>query len=258
MASNNIVQILAIIFTILYGLAAGSFVNAWVYRLAHGKSIAAGRSFCPHCQHTLAPWDLVPLVSFLFLRGRCRYCKKTISWQYPGVEAITALLFLYAYTRFGFQMESVVVMVYIMMLEIVFLYDLKKHLISDLVLIPTAIVALLALPIRDLTFINALIGSAIAAGFFGLQYLLSRGKWIGAGDIRLGVVMGLMLGWRGVIVALLLAYTLGAIVGVVLMLSKKATGKTEVPFGTFLSLATVVTLLYGTVIIEWYFDLIGL
>lgn len=247
-----------IIFTLIYGLTAGSFINAWVYRLCVGKSIARGRSFCPHCKKTLAVRDLIPLLSFMVLRGRCRFCKKSISWQYPIVEVVTALLFLWAYARFGFQIESVVVMVYTMMLEIVFLYDLKKQLISDTVLIPLAIVALLALPIRDLSFVDVITGSAIAAGFFGAQYLVSRGKWIGAGDIRLGVVMGLMLGWKGVVVALLLAYTLGAIVGIALLLSKKATGKTAVPFGTFLSLATVITLLYGGVIVEWYFNLIGL
>lgn len=247
-----------IIFTLIYGLTAGSFINAWVYRLCVGKSIARGRSLCPHCKKTLAPWDLIPLVSFALLRGRCRYCKQSISWQYPSVEVFTAVLFLVAYFRFGFHMESVVAMVYIMMLEIVFLYDLKKQLISDTVLIPTAIVAFLALPIREITLVDAAIGVGIAAGFFGLQYLLSRGKWIGSGDIRLGVVMGLMLGWKGVIVALLLAYTLGAVIGIALLLSKKATRKTAVPFGTFLTVATVVTLLYGSVIIEWYFDLIGL
>ena len=238
---------------VILGLVVGSFLNVVIYRLHVGGGFVAGRSYCPHCKHSLATTDLVPLVSFILLRGRCRYCRKKISWQYPLVESATALLFLIFYLAHGLTLPLLVYAVYGCFLMVIFVFDLRYYLILDKVSVPAMVVAALgSLFILKISALHLLTGALIGAGFFLVQFLVSKGKWIGGGDIRLGAVMGLMLGYQQLLVALFIAYLLGSIIGIGLVMGGKKKMSSQIPFGTFLSLATVITFFIGSPIVEYY------
>lgn len=247
------------------GLSVGSFLNVVVLRTNAGTGVG-GRSRCTACHAKIAPRDLIPLVSFLALGGKCRSCGTAISWQYPLVEFATGLLFFTFYLRFMFgfglpaglaPMQSVAFflrdLAFVTYLVLLFTYDLKYSLILDRFTVPAMAVALgFNLWIGLFHPYDLALGGAILGGFFLAQYLFSKGRWIGGGDIRLGVLMGFMLGWQHALGALFIAYAVGALVGLVLIQREKAAWQTQVPFGTFLTLATLVMLLFGEPIMRWY------
>ena len=245
-----------IILVAILGLVVGSFLNAVVYRLHVKVSFMRGRSYCPSCKHDLGAKDLVPLFSYLFLKGKCRYCSKKISWQYPLVEFFTMVSFLTLYWQFGLSIDFFVYIIYTIFLIIIFVYDLKYYLILDKVSVPAIIVAfLLSFFVLEIEFVSLLISALIGGGFFLLQFVISKGKWIGGGDIRLGVIMGFMLGYPVILAALFIAYILGSVIGVVLIAGKKKKWKSQVPFGTFLSIATYIAFIVGEYVVEYYQDL---
>ncbi|NUM25522.1 MAG: prepilin peptidase [Candidatus Buchananbacteria bacterium] len=239
----------------IFGLIIGSFLNVVIARLGKKKSFWSGRSECPKCKYQINWYDNIPVISFIILRGRCRNCHQSISWQYPMVELATALMFVWIYTVFGLGAKFFIYSVFSSFLMVLFVYDLKHYLILDRVSVPAMIVAFLGNIYLGAGLADLLLGSAIGAGFFAAQYFISGGRWVGDGDIRLGAVMGLMLGWKFVLVALFIAYLTGATVGVFLMMLKKKKMSSEVPFGPFLTLATFITMLYGRELINWYFNL---
>lgn len=260
----------------IFGLIIGSFINCLIYRLRHGQNFFTGRSHCPLCRHQIAWYDNIPLLSYLILRAKCRHCHKAISWQYPIVELITGLLFLIIFWQQMTIVDYNVLMlscfnvlmilrnfVFTAFLIIIFLYDLKYYLILDSITIPAMIVALLFnLFIGVLTtpssfisiFLNFFVSAFILGVFFLLQFLISRGKWLGGGDIRLGILMGLMLGWPNSLVALTLGYILGSLAGLGLIAAHKKTFQSRVPLGTFLTITTFIALLWGDKIINWYMN----
>lgn len=261
-------------FTIfIFGLIVGSFLNCVIYRLETKKSFLKGRSFCPHCKHTLAWLDLIPLFSFIFLRGHCRYCKKSISWQYPIVEFITGLLFLlivnFQFSIFNeipiFNFQNLIGLFFMLSIAcffiIIFVYDLKHFIILDKVLIPAIVLATFYRIIESiinnqLSIINYLCAAFGAAGFFLLIYLISKGKWIGFADVKLGILLGLVLGWPNIALSLFLSFFIGGIIGVglIIFLGKKL--KSEIPFAPFLITGTLLALFWGQGLINWYLSLI--
>lgn len=249
---NTIPPFLVGSFAALLGLVVGSFVNAVIYRMHAGGSIVTGRSACPSCGHRLLARDLLPIVSFLALAGKCRRCKEPISRQYPLVELATAVLFVALWMRFGLTLSFALLAVCASFLVVIFVYDLKHQLILDRVTIPAIVIAALASVARGLPWASILIGAAIGFLVFFLQFVLSKGTWVGGGDIRLGALMGVLLGWQGVLLALFLAYITGALAAIPLLALKRKTMKDPIPFGTFLSAAAMFTLLYGDAVIQWY------
>lgn len=261
------------VFVILFlvGLMVGSFLNVVILRLAWGKSPVRGRSHCPQCKHVLEWNDLIPVISFILQRGRCRYCQKSISWQYPLVELATAMAFVALGSSCGVELfavpfvsTSVILchpgellwqLVLACFLILIFVYDARFMQIPDHFTIPAFIVAFLGRLLLGEDLKHLALGILIGAGFFGAQYLLSRGAWIGSGDIRLGAVMGAGLSFPGVLAALFFGYVSGAVVGVVLLATGRATRKTKIPFGTFLSAATFIALIFHTAI-EQFFDIL--
>ncbi len=264
--------ILISIFTL--GLIIGSFLNCLIWRLHTGETIL-GRSYCPKCQQQIAWYDNIPVLSYIFLLGKCRHCKKHISIQYPVVEFVVGLLFVLAFVIelrqfqfFNFQFFNLFILLFrdwfvIFVMTIVFVYDLRWYLILDKIMIP-AMIIIFGLNIY-LAYLdgevfnnlwNFLISGIIGGGFFLLQFLVSRGQWIGGGDIRLGFFMGLVLGWPIILLALMLAYISGAIIGVFLLIWGKKKMSSQIPFGVFLSTATLVSLFWGQSIINWYLNLL--
>ena len=253
----------------VFGLCLGSFLNCFIYRLRKKQSIL-GRSYCPDCKTKIAWYDNIPLLSFILLKGKCRHCRKKISWQYPLVELVTAVLFLIIWQKYKIDVDSftrysllvtrysklIRDWLFVCILIVIFIYDLRWQLILDKITLPAMVIAFGLNIWLGISWQNLLLAGIIGGGFFLTQYLISRGRWIGGGDIRLGVLMGLMLGWPQIIVALMLAYISGAIVGIGLILGKKKQWSSHIPFGTFLSAATIVAMLWGEEILSWYPKLI--
>lgn len=254
-------------FIFAFGASVGSFLNAAVYRLRVGESITTGRSHCPSCGHRLGFWDLVPALSWLMLRGHCRYCRKEISPQYLAVELAVGLIFVWsAMSVFasGADLNELAVARVLSfwyagsILTVVFLYDLKYMLILPRLVVPAGVLMFAANLGLGQPWPGLVAAVALGAGFFGLQFVLSKGRWIGGGDIYLGGFMGAALGTSKLLVALFLAYVSGAVVGSVLIALKSKGWKSEIPFGTFLSGAALVSLLWGDRIVAWYAGLTGL
>lgn len=262
-----------IIFIIfIFGLSIGSFINCLVWRM-HEKKTILGRSICPKCGYQLSWYDNLPVVSFLFLRGKCRKCKQKISWQYPVVELITGVLFVLAfiinYRNLDFQplvlsqtsnFYNFVLLIIrdwflVSIMIIVFIYDLKYYLILDKITLPAGIIIFILNLFLGFSLWNLLISGIIGGSFFLLQFLISKGKWIGGGDIRLGSLIGLALGWPMSIFAIFLAYIIGSISAIPLLIFKKKKLKSEIPLGVFLSTATIITLFWGEAILSWYLNL---
>lgn len=251
------------VFIFTFGAVIGSFLNAVTWRLRTKESFIRGRSYCPQCRHDLAAVDLVPIVSYLLLGGRCRYCRRPISPHYPAVEAAVGLLFLLSALSLapdGFLAPAtfgrlLLDWYLISVLVLVFMQDLKYLTIYPSVVLPAAGAAFLADLALGVEPWRPIAGAVAVAGFFWLQFVVSRGRWIGGGDIYLGVLIGAMLGWPAAFLALLLAYVSGALVGVVLLAMKKKTLGSQLPFGTFLSAAAVAVMLYGAAAMEWYLGL---
>ncbi len=250
-------------FIFALGLCIGSFLNVVILRLEKSESLG-GRSHCPHCQHSLAWHDLIPVFSFIFLDGKCRYCHAKISIQYPVVELSTALMFLLIFnfqqfgpelTAEGFPIFNTIFLFYIASsLIVIFVYDLRHYLIPDVILFP-AIGIILAYRFIDnwkLILDNYGPAALLASGFFLAIFLISRGRWLGFGDVKLAILMGLLLGWPNILVALLLSFWLGAIIGLAVIFLQKKGLKSELPFAPFLIAGTFMALFWGAPIVAWY------
>lgn len=239
----------------LFGAALGSFINVIVWRTHESLPIMNARSICPGCREQIRLYDNIPIVSFLWLRGRCRQCQGAISRQYPLVELWMGFAFLIAYraslmTGAGFFLRDAAI---IFFLTIIFLYDFRYGEILDrFTLVPATTLFFFSWYFHWQSASSMLIGAVVGAGFFLAQYLASRGQWIGGGDIRLGVFMGVILGFPAIIMALLFAYILGAIISAVFLILKKKTMTDATPFGTYLTVGTVIAMIWGNNVIEWY------
>lgn len=241
-------------FVFILGVCIGSFLNCVVYRLEKNKSIN-GRSFCPNCKHQLSWKELFPIFSFLILKGKCKHCKEKISWQYPVVEILTGLLFLLIFILKFSILNSIFLFYIVSSFVIIFVYDLKHYIIPDKILFPAIIITVLY-DLSKLTYLgDYALAVLVSAGFFLLIFLISKGKWMGFGDVKFAVLMGLLLGFSKVLLALFLAFSFGAVIGLILMTFKGKNLKSEVPFGPFLILGTLIAMFYGETIIRWYLNL---
>lgn len=267
---------MVIFLLIVLGLCFGSFVNALVWRLheqtkpkakqARGDlSITKGRSVCTHCGHVLQPIDLIPVVSWLAVRGKCRYCHRPIGWQYPVVELLTAGLFCLSYVAWPLELQGIAVAQFGVWLAILVLfvalavYDLRWMVLPDrLVSVLTALAGLYvgmdALRAGSLAvFWGAFLGVVCLAGLFYVIFQVSGGKWIGGGDVKLGVSLGMLAGSPvQSILLLFLASLAGTIIVLPLLLTGKKRMSQKLPFGPFLIVATILVCLFGAALITWY------
>ena len=249
----------------LTGLVVGSFLNCVIYRLNTKESFLFSRSHCPKCHHILKWYDLIPILSFIIVKGKCRYCKKKISWQYPLVEIATGIVFLLILNyelrimNYGFNLEIMLNSLFLILnscfLIVIFVYDLKHYIIPDKIIYP-AIAIVLIFNFQFSIFNSSILSGLGAAGFFFLFWLISRGRWMGFGDVKLGFFMGLFLSWPNILVALFSAFFIGAIIGIGLIALGKKTLKSQVPFAPFLVIGTFIALFFGKEIINWYMSLV--
>lgn len=239
----------------LLGLALGSFINSFVWRGAQSQPISSKRSVCIHCRRTLAWHENIPLLSFTFLKGKCRTCQKPIPRHYPLVEALTMLSFVAA-SWFSFHQHFSPIhllrdLIFIFILITIFVSDgLYQHIPSSILTIGIISGFILNYFFLSYSLTPLLTASGVAGGFFLLQFVTSRGKWIGSGDIFMGIMMGIWLGWPNILVALLISYIVGALIGIFLLLTKQKKADAQIAFGTFLAIGTMVSLYWGNTIIK--------
>lgn len=237
----------------IFGLIIGSFLNVLICRMPDIKSIIATRSHCPHCKTKLAWYDLIPLLSFIMLVQKCRYCGKQISWQYPIVELATGLMFIILYYNFGLSWMLVLHCYLAMLLIAIFVYDLSHQIILDELYYPTLVGALIYLIFTPhLDYLNKIEGALIGLGIIAFIYFVTKGKGIGFADIKLAALLGLFIGWPYILVNLFFAFVIGAIIGIFLIFSKSKTWKSAIAFGPFLIIGFYITLFWGERILGWY------
>jgi prepilin signal peptidase PulO-like enzyme (type II secretory pathway) len=254
--------ILGPVFSLIFGMLIGSFINCLAWRLYKEETIF-GRSHCPKCLKQIDWYDNIPLFSFLFLRGRCRHCSKKISWQYPLVELVMGLLFYFAFLAYGAASPFLLLKFFIALavLVLVFIFDFRWYLIPVSALLWSGLVIIilgaLTYPYNFGYYLFALIVTmAISGLFFGAQYLITRGKGLGEGDIWLGLFLGaLFFNLRELLVAILSAYFIGSIVGLVFLIAGKKQWGSKLPLGVFLAIGAVIAIFWGQGIAAWYLSL---
>jgi prepilin signal peptidase PulO-like enzyme (type II secretory pathway) len=211
------------------------------------------RSKCPRCRRTLMWYELIPIFSYIFLRGRCRRCHKPISVQYILVEFIVAGLFLILVQKFGLSFHALIGMIGSAGLLTLAIIDGQRKIVPDEVSLPVfGMLMILQLASRPHTWLSLLLGVVLGAGWFGLQWFVSKGKWVGSGDIRIGAILGIFLGLTQTAIALFGAYILGTLWAIYLLLTKKAKFSSQIPFGVFLGIIGILTFLFGSNVVEWY------
>ncbi len=243
----------------LFGLMVGSFLNVCICRLPVQKSIVTPPSSCTHCQKPIKAYDNIPLLSFVILRGRCRYCGGAVSWQYPAVELITGLLFLGLAYRWGLSVQTFVYALLVCILLVVSVIDLQHQIIPDKITLPGMILGLgLSLfSLLPVDLVQSLIGLTVGGGILYAVAIVSRGG-MGGGDIKLMALLGIFLGWQKVLLTIFLGVLLGSAVGIALMLLKSKGRKDKIPFGPFLGLGALISIFFGQEIIDWYLFISGL
>jgi leader peptidase (prepilin peptidase)/N-methyltransferase len=240
----------------LLGLCLGSFLNVVIYRLPLGRSLARPGSACPACKAPIAPYDNIPLASWLMLRGRCRHCRARISGRYPAVESLGAVCLLLAAAGSTGPAAAAVRGAVLLAMVAVTLIDYDHRIIPDEISLGGIPLGLLACPLIGVSRLDSLIGAAAGAGgLLAIALLYSavrKVEGMGGGDIKLAGMLGAFLGWQGVLMTLILGSLFGSVVGIALMASGKGSGKTALPFGTFLAPAGALILLVGPRIWAWY------
>lgn len=222
----------------VFGLVIGSFLNVVIYRLPRGESIVRPRSACPHCGHLLGFFDLVPVFSFLFLRGRCRYCHGRISWQYPLVEGITGAAFALLAWRYGLSSQAAGYAVYAALLIAIAGIDLGHQIVPDVLSLPGIGIGLL-FGLAQGSLVNSLLGALIGGGALLAVYLaalfLLKKEGLGLGDAKLMAMIGAFLGWQGALFTILAGSLLGSVAGLVLLAKGRLRMGEPMPFGPYLA-----------------------
>lgn len=251
------------IFALVLGAVVGSFLNVCIWRIPQGESVVYPPSHCPHCGQRLKAWQMIPILSYLLLRGRCAFCSQTIGWIYPTVEALGALSLWGAMVRFGPTWSALGVACLIWIGLVVAFIDLYHYRIPDSVTITGMVLGIMFTLARNLegaaelgpvawrTLEQCFYGAVAGGGFLWLVGFLSRGG-MGGGDIKWGLAIGLFLGWQGAMVAIFVASLTGALVGLGLVVIRRRSKKDPIAFGPFLSLGAVVAGFWGQQIWGWY------
>lgn len=239
-----------VLFLVL-GFFIGSFLNVLIYRLPKNESFLKSRSYCDNCKKTLPWYDLIPLLSFVFLKGGCRFCKKNINYQIPLVEAVTGVLFAALYLKFSDIYDPIFYFNLLVLsgLIVIFFTDLNNEIIPDKILFPLFVLTLFFS--LDQNLLNHIFGGLLSFLFFLVIYLLSKGKAMGFGDVKFASLLGLLFGLPLSILSFYVAFLTGGITSLILILwGKKSLRKDTIPFGPFLSLGGVISIFLGDLLVS--------
>ena len=250
-----------------FGAIIGSFLNVVILRYRSGRSIVSGSSICFSCGKKLRWYELVPIGSFLTQKGRCEGCKTKISWQYPAVEALTGILFLFLYFHFEYLIETTPLLFAVLfsyyafifcLLIVLSVYDIKHKILPDRLVLYFVMIAFIgmffvqgdSLVLHIPSYTQFLAGIILPAPF-SLMWLISKGKWMGLGDSKLMIGIGFLLGMSAGLTAILFSFWIGAVISILILLCSRLLGqrgvsfKTAIPFGPFLALGTIIVVLGG-------------
>ncbi|MCM8776894.1 MAG: prepilin peptidase [Candidatus Omnitrophica bacterium] len=254
------------VFIFVIGLVFGSFANVVIYRLPKGKSIVRPRSQCPSCGKNILWYDNIPLLSFLLLKGKCRFCKAKISYRYFVVELITGLLFLGLYLKFGITIQLLIYIFFTLCLLIMGFIDIDTYLISDVIVLPGIVIGFLcAIFFPQMhygitrigsiwySFTGILVGSGILIFLAMVGRLLFKKEAMGGGDIKLLAMIGAFLGWKCVFITIFFASLLGTIISLTLIGLKKKKIEDYVPFGPYLGLGAIISVFYKGLLFLGFF-----
>lgn len=241
-----------IILFFIYGSIFGSFFNVVGLRVPKKESIVSPPSHCTKCNRRLRLIDLIPIISYVTLRGKCRGCGQKISPVYPVIEFVTGILFAFSYVKLGFSLELIIALLFISLLVIITVSDLAYMIIPDKVLLPFAIALLiLRWPIPTTPWWDSLLGAAVGFTVLYLIAVVSKGG-MGGGDIKLFFVIGLVLGTMNTLLTLFLASLIGSVVGIIVLKKTGKGRKTPVAFGPSIAAAAVISYFFGADFVEWY------
>jgi len=243
--------------SLFFGTFIGSFLNVCIYRIPREESIVFPGSHCPGCHTPLKFYELLPVVSWLALRGKCRTCGVAISARYPAVELLTGILLALVYWIYGLTLPFLFVSFLTILLIVITFIDYDHQIIPDGLVLWVAGGGLAQLTVglirgEGISLLQAAVGILIGGGFFLAIAIVSNGG-MGGGDIKLMAALGIWFGWRGILLVMFLAFIIGGVVSVGLLVSRKKGRKSMVPFGPFITLGAYITALYGDVLIRWYF-----
>jgi leader peptidase (prepilin peptidase)/N-methyltransferase len=249
-----------VILIVVFGLVWGSFLNVVIYRLPRGFSIVRPPSSCPHCGKQIRAYENIPILSYLFLRGKCGNCKAKISLTYPLVEALTPFCFLLVHMQYSLRPHFFACCLFASAMIVLGFIDYYHQILPDEVTLPSMVLALIYTFFRDdLSLVQALLGAGVGAGFllfvYGVYYIVRKKEGLGLGDVTMMLLVGAFLGWKQTLLTLILASFGGAVVGILFIIFKKKDLQHALPFGTFLAPAAFVALLFGQTIIHVYLSL---
>ncbi|QZY56981.1 prepilin peptidase [Crassaminicella profunda] len=243
------------LFILVLGLLIGSFLNVCIWRIPRRESIVYPGSHCPKCNTTLKPMDLIPVFSFLVYRGKCRYCDVKISMQYPIIELMHAMIYLFLYYRYGYSLEFMEYALLSSLIIVISFIDIDHQIIPDgliwLGFVFAFIFNIHSFFVNFTNLYNSVLGLLIGGGFFLLIALITNGG-MGGGDIKLMGMLGFWLRWKWILLIMFLSFVIGAFISVCLIITKQKGRKDMIPFGPFIGFATLMTVYYGNDIIYYY------
>ena len=237
-------------FVFIFGLLIGSFSNVCIYRIPKKESVAFPGSHCTACNAPIRAFDNIPVLSYLILGGKCRACGQKFSFVYPLIEIVVALLIVAVYVRFGISWEFLIYAVVCTTLVIITVIDYEHKIIPDIITLPGIVLGLGAGSYL-VGWVDSGLGFLVGGGLFYLLAVLSRGG-MGGGDIKFIAAVGALLGWQKVLLVIVLGATLGAVIGLILMVAQKKDRKSQIPFGPFLAIGTLVAIFFGEDLIAMY------
>ncbi len=249
-------ELILFVLIFIYGIVIGSFLNVCIYRIPNKENIATKRSHCMSCNHQLKWYDLVPLISWITLAGKCRYCKTKISIQYPLIEFINGVGYVLIFYVNGINLDSVLFALCTSALLVLSVIDIRIQEIPVSINIFIFTLGILRLLINRNDVLEYVIGFFTVSGFLLLVYWVTKGRGIGGGDIKLMAVAGLFIGFKAIIVALILGCILGSIIHIFLMVTLKKGN--VLAFGPYLSMGIFISMIYGEEIINWYLTISGI
>ena len=243
-----------LVFVAILGLCIGSFLNVCIYRIPREESISFPPSHCTSCGYRLKVKDLIPVLSYIFLRGRCRQCKEHISLQYPLIELTNALLYICVYLKFGLSIDTIKYIIFVSLLLVIAVIDFKTTDVWTSTTLFGLVVGILFIIIHWITSrkfpVDNIIGGAI--GFLVIWLIVKLTAGMGEGDIDIALICGLFLGSKGAVITLFAGIVLGGLGGAIFLIRKKKSGKDEMAFGPYLAMGAFIAMMWGERIIDWY------
>lgn len=251
-----------VLYFALFGLVVGSFLNVCIYRIPLKRSIVRPPSSCPHCGERIRFYDNIPLISFILLLGKCRYCRAPLSWQYPIVELLTGGISVFLFIKYGFTYQYFLYMAFMAALIIITFVDMRHQIIPDALSLPGILVGWVAtwVPGAAVSWADSLIGIIAGGGALFLVAVvyerITGREGMGGGDIKLLAMIGAWMGWRQLHLIVLVASLAGTIIGITFLLLSGKGLRFRIPFGPFLSLGAVICFFFGHEIMRWYLNLL--